>query len=81
MTFCSMMIPLLGLELLDRRRHVAIRHHRVFVAVDDQPGRRAGGEEGEVLEVRRRRDRNKAVDLGAAHQRHVCATTPPSPWL
>src|SRR5262245_34454311 len=59
---------LLGLELVDQTVDVLVRHHGVLVAVDDHPGRRAGREEGEVVEVRRRGDRNKAFDLGPAHE-------------
>ena len=36
--------------------------------MDDQAGRRAGGEEGEIVKVRRRRDRDEALDLRPAHQ-------------
>src|SRR6185312_4568099 len=59
---------LLRLQLLDQRVHVLGRHHRILVAVDDQARGRAGSEEGEVVEVRRRADRDEALDLGAAHQ-------------
>src|SRR3546814_10104693 len=34
----------------------------------DQPGRRAGCEEREIVGVRRRRDRDEAVDLRPPHQ-------------
>ncbi len=44
------------------------RHDAVLVAVDHQAGRRAGREEREVIEVRRRGDADEALDLGAAHQ-------------
>ncbi len=40
-------------------------HHRVFLAVHDQPGRRAGREEREIIEVGGRCDRNKTFDLPA----------------
>jgi len=51
-------------ELLD----IGLRHDLVLLRADDQAGRRAGGEEGEVVGVCRRRHRNEAVDLGAPHQ-------------
>src|ERR1700722_4709319 len=59
---------LLGLELLDEAGHVLLRHHRILVAMDDQAGGRAGGEKREVVEVRGRRDRDEAFDLGPPHQ-------------
>ena len=40
----------------------------VAVAVNDQAGRGAGREEGKVVGVRLRRDRDKAFDLGTAHE-------------
>ena len=58
----------LGLELLDQAGDVLVGHHRVLVAVDDQPGRRAGREEGEVVEIGGRRDRDEALDLRPPHQ-------------
>ena len=49
---------LLRLELVDQRGDVLGRHHRVLVAMDDQPGRRAGRQEREVVEVGGRADRD-----------------------
>src|SRR5262245_22221790 len=60
---------LLGLQLLHQGGDVLGRHHRILVAMHDQPGGRAGGEEREVVEVGRRRHRDEALDLGAAHQK------------
>src|ERR1043166_6110765 len=60
---------LLGLELLDQRGHVLGRDHRVLVAVHDHPGGRAGREKGEIVEIRGRRDRDEAFDLGPAHEK------------
>src|ERR1700735_4014473 len=59
----------LRLELLDQSRDVAMRHHRIFVAMDDKAGRRAGRKEGEVVKVRRRRDRDEALDFRPPHQK------------
>jgi len=41
---------LLGLELVDQAGDILVRHHRVLVAVHDQAGRRAGGEERQFTE-------------------------------
>src|SRR3546814_20741548 len=38
------------------------------LALDDDAGGGAGGEEGEVVHVRRRRDRDEAAHCRAAHQ-------------
>ncbi len=43
---------LLGLQLVDERLDVLRRRDLVLVAMDDEARRRAGGEEGEVVEVR-----------------------------
>ena len=59
---------LLGLELVDQTGDVLVRDHRVLVAVDDEAGRRAGRQERKVVKVRRRRDRDKALDLRPPHQ-------------
>ncbi len=42
---------------------------RVLLAMHDQARGRAGREEREVVETSRRRDRDEALDLGAAHQK------------
>src|SRR5437763_3403120 len=52
---------LLGLELLDQAADVLRRDHRVLVAVDDQAGGRAGGEERVVVEVGGRCDLDEAL--------------------
>src|SRR5271156_5157403 len=54
---------LLRLELLHEIGHVAMRHDRVLVAVDDEAGRRAGSEERKVVEICRRRNGDEAFDL------------------
>src|SRR5712691_5680241 len=59
---------LLGLELVDQPGDVLVRHHRVLVAVHDHARGRAGSEERKIIEVRRRRDRDEALDLGPPHQ-------------
>src|ERR1700728_3365663 len=59
---------LLGLQFLDQRQDLFQRRDAILVAVDKQPGRRAGGEKAEVEPVGWRRDRNEALNLGAAHQ-------------
>src|SRR3546814_2391714 len=48
--------------------HRVLRHHLVLVALNDQAGGGAGGEEAEVVHVGRRRHRDEAVDLRPAHQ-------------
>src|SRR5712691_10815317 len=55
---------LLGLELVDKPGDALVRHHRVLVAVHDHARGRAGSEERKIIEVRRRRDRDEALDLG-----------------
>jgi hypothetical protein len=45
-----------------------VRNHGVLVTVHDQAGRRAGREEGKVVEVGGRRNGNEALDLGPPHQ-------------
>src|SRR6516165_4778956 len=60
---------LLRLELLDQIGHVSMRHHGVFVAMDNEPRRRAGREERKVVEIGRRCDRDETLDLGSAHQK------------
>src|ERR1700733_8112279 len=50
---------LLRLELLDQRIDVFRRHYRILLAMDDQAGGRAGREEGEVVEIGGRRDRDE----------------------
>ena len=59
---------LLGLQLLDQRQHLLERRDAVLVAMDEQAGRRAGGEEAEVEPVGRRGDGDEALDLRPAHQ-------------
>ena len=59
---------LLGVQLVDQPLHVLGRRHLVGIAVDDQAGRGAGGEEGEIIGIGLRRDRDEALDLRTAHQ-------------
>src|SRR5215213_3729013 len=49
--------PFLGLQLLDQRGHVLGRHDGILVAVHDQPRRRAGRQEREIIEICRGGDR------------------------
>ena len=51
-------------QLLDRARS----YHFVARALDDDARRWAGGKEGEIIHVRGRRDRDEALDFGAAHK-------------
>src|SRR5579862_4741559 len=60
---------LLGLQLVDQRLDILRRRYLVVLAVNDETRRRAGGEEGEVVEVRLRGDRDEALDLGPAHEK------------
>src|SRR6056297_2822337 len=60
---------LLLVQLAHERMGVLRRRHPVGGAVDDEARRRAGGEEGEIVHVRRRRDRDEAGDLGPPHQK------------
>jgi hypothetical protein len=55
-------------QLVHQLLHRIDRHQRVGVALEDQPGRRAGGEKGEIVLVRRRRDRDERIDLRPPHQ-------------
>ena len=64
-----MTMPFWVLSLSTSAGHVLVRHHRVLVAVDDQSRGRAGRQEREVVEVRGRRDRDEALDLGPPHQK------------
>ncbi len=59
---------LLGAQLVDQLLHGDRRHHLVAVALDDDARGGAGREEGEVVEVGGRRDRDEALDLRPAHQ-------------
>ena len=59
---------LLRAQLVDQLLHRAGRHHFVRRPLNDDAARRAGGEEREVIHVRRRRDRNEAADFRPAHQ-------------
>ena len=59
---------LLGFQLFHEAVDVLFRRDAVGVARDDQAGGRAGGEEGEVIDVRLRGDRDEAFDLRTAHQ-------------
>ena len=54
----------LGDESLDR----VDRHDRVVIALQDQARGGAWGEKGEVVNIRRRGDHDKALDLRPAHQ-------------
>src|SRR5262249_36398172 len=58
----------LGLELVDQRCDVLVRHHGIFVAMDDQARRRAGCQEREIIKVCRRADRDETLDLRPTHQ-------------
>src|SRR3546814_13457709 len=58
----------LARQLVDQLLHRVLRHHLVLVALNDQAGGGAGGEEAEVVHVGRRRHRDEAVDLRPAHQ-------------
>src|SRR5208337_3080966 len=60
--------PLLGLQLFDEREHFFQRSDAILVAVDEQPGRWARGEEAEIEAIGRRRDGDEALDLRPAHQ-------------
>ena len=60
---------LLRLHLLDHAHHVLDGRDAVLRAVDEEARRRAGSEEGEVVAVRHRGDRDEALDLGAAHEK------------
>ncbi len=60
---------LLRLEAVDETAYRFRRHHPVLGAVHHQPRRGAGGEEGEIIEARRRRHRNEALDLRPPHQK------------
>ena len=59
---------LLGLELLDDAGDFLDRRDPVLVAMDEQAGRRAGREKGEVEAVGGRGDRDEALDFRPAHQ-------------
>jgi hypothetical protein len=58
----------LGLHLLDHAHHILHGGDPIFGAVHEEPGRRAGSEEGEVEAVSGGCDRDEPFDLGAAHQ-------------
>ena len=58
----------LRLQLVHQLEHGRWRHHFVVFAVHDDPARRARGQEGEIIHVGRRRDRDEALDLRPAHQ-------------
>src|SRR5947209_1130998 len=60
--------PLLRLELLDKGVDVLWRHHGVFFAMHDEPGRRAGRQEREIIKIGWRRDGDKAFDFRPPHQ-------------
>ncbi|MNV36416.1 hypothetical protein D3C71_1278910 [compost metagenome] len=60
---------LLGLQLFDQTVHILLWRDLVGIAVDDEAGRRAGGEEGEVVGVGLRRNRHEALDFRTAHQK------------
>ena len=67
-TACSMTMPLLRLQLFDEGEDFLQRRDAVLVAVDEQARRRAWGQEAEVEAVGRRRDGDKALDLGTPHE-------------
>jgi len=58
----------LGTELVDEFLDRAWGDDFVRFALDDDTRRRAGREEAEIVHVGRRRDRDEAADLGAAHE-------------
>ena len=58
----------LGLQFLDQRLHFLERRDPILVAVNEQAGRRAGGEEAEVEAVGGRGDRDEAFDFRPPHQ-------------
>ena len=58
----------LGLQLVDERLHVLRLRHAVGIAMDDQAGRGAGREEGEVELAGGRGNRDEALDFRTAHQ-------------
>src|SRR4029079_8751755 len=60
---------LLGLKLVDQRRHILVRDDGVLVPMNDEAGGRAGRQEREVVKVGRRANRNKSLDLRTAHQK------------
>src|SRR5580765_6562413 len=51
---------LLRLELVDKTGDILRRNDDVLLAMHDQPGRRAGREEREIVKIGRRRNRNEA---------------------
>src|SRR5262249_29780770 len=54
----------LGYELL----HGFDRHNCIMIALQDKTRRRARREEGEIIDVGRRRDRDETLDFGPSHQ-------------
>src|SRR5258708_14803010 len=58
----------LGPELVDQLLDRARGHHFIGLALNDDARGWARREEAEVVHVRRRRDRDEAADLRAAHQ-------------
>src|SRR5262245_14653933 len=60
---------LLGLQLVHQRCHVFVRDNGVLVPMNDETRRRAGSQEGEIIKVGRRADRDKAFDFRTAHQK------------
>src|SRR5262249_43469173 len=60
---------LLGLQLVDQRRHIVVRNDGVLVPMNDEPRRRAGSEEREIVQICWRADRDKAFDFWTAHQK------------
>ena len=59
---------LLGVQLVHQLAHGALGHQFVGIAVQHQPAAWAGGEEAEIVVVRRRRDADPAGNLRPAHQ-------------
>ena len=59
---------LLGLQLLDQAHNFLERRNAILIAVDEQARRGAWGEEREIETVCGRRNRDEALDFGAAHQ-------------
>src|SRR6266851_4629782 len=55
-------------QLVDELLHRLRRYQGVLVALQDQPGRRARREKGEVVLVGRRRDRDERLDFRPPHQ-------------
>src|SRR4051794_15830514 len=59
---------LLRFELLDKAADVLVGNYSVAIAVNNQPGGRAGRKEREVVEIGRRRDGNESLDFRPAHK-------------